>query len=178
MRPSGTLAVRNAAQRALFEHELKGQLSDGNWENAKPYDHWEPWCAADVVVDPDNLGRDFYAQRSSYDFGGKRLLSVVGDRMLRYARFALAYGDLSYEENDALDFISTLDLNAGPRGWGEWKTSRVREALPIAERVRARAGTDRRVREVAADAGLYDEKRMRKDLRDLQRIIKMWRDRG
>jgi hypothetical protein len=79
---TGTLAVRNEAQRILFEDELKGQLSDGRWENSRPYDHWECWSDAEVIVDPDNVGRDFYAKRDGYCFTEKDLLSVIGDQML------------------------------------------------------------------------------------------------
>lgn len=91
----GTLRVRNLAQKVLWEQELTGQLSDGNWENARPYDHWEPWCDADCVVDPDNVGRDFYAQRDSYGFNRSDLLEIIGERMVEYVR--VATGDTSYD---------------------------------------------------------------------------------
>jgi hypothetical protein len=79
---AGTLAVRNEAQRILFEDELKGQLSDGRWENSRPYGHWECWADATVVVDPDNVGRDFYARRDGYCLTERDLLDAVGERML------------------------------------------------------------------------------------------------
>lgn len=83
---TNTLAVRNEAQRILFEEELKGQLSDGRWENSSPRDHWVPWCDATVVVDPENVGRDFWVQRDGYNFGEKALLEIIGDRMLGYVQ--------------------------------------------------------------------------------------------
>lgn len=37
---------------ALFENGIKGQLSDGKWENARPSNHWEFWCLnTEIVVD-------------------------------------------------------------------------------------------------------------------------------
>lgn len=82
----GTLAVRNLAQKVLMEDELQGQISDGMWENATPHDHWKPWCDAEVVVDPANLGRNFHARKDNYNFLAKDLLEVVADRMIESVR--------------------------------------------------------------------------------------------
>lgn len=82
----GTLAFRNAVQAKLFEEELRGQISDGHWENATPDGHWVPWCHATVIVDPANLGRDFHVNRDYYGFSSPFLFSCVGDRMLAIAR--------------------------------------------------------------------------------------------
>lgn len=61
------LNVRNIEQAAAFL-ELDGQLSDGMWENTKPYDHWKPWCDAAVVIEPNNVGRNFFAPKDNYNF--------------------------------------------------------------------------------------------------------------
>lgn len=89
------LRVRNLAQKVLWEQELSGQISDGHWENATPNDHWQPWCNAKVVVDPERPGRNFWARRESYNFSDKRLLDVVGERMLQAVR--VLTGDASYD---------------------------------------------------------------------------------
>ena len=75
------LAFRNAIQAKLWE-ELDGQISDGYWENARPYNHWRVWCRATVIVDPVNVGRNFYAEKDNYNFNSSELLEWVGDRML------------------------------------------------------------------------------------------------
>lgn len=94
------LTVKTAVQAALFEHELKGQLSDGAWENAEPHDHWEVWCLAKVTVG-ENIGRNFYARRDSYAFSRQdMLLDIIGTRMLAIAR--LAFAGFSPEEMQAL----------------------------------------------------------------------------
>lgn len=85
MRNYGVLTVRNQAQKILFDEELSGQISDGMWENSRPYDHWEPWCGAEVVVGL-NVGRNFYAKKDNYNFTNKDLLDVVGDRMVEAVR--------------------------------------------------------------------------------------------
>ena len=79
----GTLAVRNEAQKVLFEDELSGQISDGQWENATPHHHWIPWSFAKVIVDPDNVGRTFDPVKDNYRLDDPGLLDVVGGRMIR-----------------------------------------------------------------------------------------------
>lgn len=99
------LRVRNLAQKVLWDQELSGQISDGQWENATPWDHWKPWCDAEVVVDPEHVGRNFHARRQSYMFNAKDLLEVVGERMLEAVR--IATGDATYDakrmNNDLAD---------------------------------------------------------------------------
>lgn len=93
MRPfeTGTLYLRNPDQVALFEFELKGQLSDGHWENATPGDHWRSWCLSKVVVG-DPVGRDFDVRRDRYGLSSPFLLDIVGGRMLGQVRLARAFG--------------------------------------------------------------------------------------
>lgn len=86
-----TLTVRNMVQRVLFVNELKGQISDGHWENARPVQHWIPWCYANVIVDPQKVGRDFWCNKSNYNFTDPLLLDAVGDRMLFMAKFAFEF---------------------------------------------------------------------------------------
>lgn len=101
-----TLRVRNLAQKILWEDELAGQISDGRWENSSPREHWVPWGRAEVVVDPDNVGRDFYAQRDGYCFTEKELLSIIGERMLDYVR--VATGNPEYSEKEMLKDLRDL----------------------------------------------------------------------
>lgn len=92
------LRVRNVAQKVLWEQELSGQISDGHWENSRPNDHWRSWSSAEVVIDPENVGRNFYAQRESYNFTSKDLLDVVGERMVEAVR--VLTGNADYSEPD------------------------------------------------------------------------------
>lgn len=77
-----TLRVRNEAQAILFEQELQGQISDGMWENTTPHHHYIAWCNAEVVVDPENVGRDFYTVKDNYRLDHPNLIEWVGDRMI------------------------------------------------------------------------------------------------
>lgn len=77
-----TIRVNTQAQKWLLENELKGQISDGMWENTNPQNHWEAWSNAKVIVDPQNPGRNFRAVKDNYQLNSKNLLEVVGDRMV------------------------------------------------------------------------------------------------
>lgn len=46
----------NVSSAMLFALELKGQISDGYWENSRPYDHWEWVVNADIHIDPSKVG--------------------------------------------------------------------------------------------------------------------------
>lgn len=83
----GRIHVANIAQKALLECELQGQISDGHWENSRPYNHWINWCRAKVFVAPEDLGINFFSHRA-YDFLSEDLLKVVRTRMILYVRLA------------------------------------------------------------------------------------------
>ena len=93
--------VANLAQKVLMDHELSGQISDGNWENATPRDHWVSWCKAEVLVEPANRGINFYSMRK-YDFLSEELLKVVRTRMILYVRLAQRFPD------DGLNTLESL----------------------------------------------------------------------
>lgn len=173
----GTLVVRNEAQKILWDYELTGQLSDGNWENALPYDHWEAWCKADVRVAEKGapIGRDFYVRRQSYGFTRRDLLDVVGDRMLGYVRLGKAFGfTLSRETMDLLMHLAARGRRDLSKEYGmgipAWMAQRQMEEDKIASRF----DLDK-VRAVLADESLYSFKDLIRDLSDLQRIIKVQR---
>lgn len=108
-----TLFLRTIEQVALFKLELAGQISDGHWENSRPYDHWQVWCRAKVRVAPIGLlsrqpvvGRNFYAKRDIYGLTSGELLSVIGGRMLAIARVTQGLG---YEVADKLHWRFNCD---------------------------------------------------------------------
>jgi len=86
--------VKSVAQAALFEYCLKGQISDGYWENSRPFNHWQMWGQATVqVAKPgDQTGRNFYPLKDNYNFAAKGLLDVVGNQMLATARLGIKFG--------------------------------------------------------------------------------------
>lgn len=76
-----TIRVRTQAQKWLLEDELKGQISDGHWENSSG-NPWQDWSSAKVVVDPKNPGRNFNTMKDNYQLNASALLDVVGERMV------------------------------------------------------------------------------------------------
>ena len=80
-----TLTVSNMAQKVIFSCEMQGQISDGMWENASPDGHWIKWTELDpqdVLIDHNNIGRNFYAVKDNYNFANKELLDIVADRII------------------------------------------------------------------------------------------------
>lgn len=82
--------VANAAQKALLDFELLGQISDGHWENSRPMNHWKAWCHSEVVVRPEKTGISFLPVRK-YDFAAYELLRIVRTRMILYVRLAARF---------------------------------------------------------------------------------------
>ena len=90
-----TLSVNNMSQACLFEMEVSGQISDGKWENSRPYNHWEWVCNTEMVISNKNsYSGHFHAKK----YGIKNLFTefmklVEGDefpwpmRMYYYAKF-------------------------------------------------------------------------------------------
>lgn len=74
--------VRNIEQKILYDKELCGQISDGNWENE---DTDERLWHCEVIVRPDEIGCSWKVE-NLLDFNEEFLLDVVGDRMMNYVR--------------------------------------------------------------------------------------------
>lgn len=79
------IAFRNMNQKVLYDKELSGQISDGNWENSRPFNHWEIMTDAEIIVDPNNLGPNFTPKRK-YNFNDPELFNDVKNRMLFHVR--------------------------------------------------------------------------------------------
>jgi hypothetical protein len=160
-----TLNVENHAQKVLFEKELKGQLSDGHWENAGPFEHWKDWCVAEVRVDPTNAGIDFHPRRQRYNFANGELLEAVGARMLSCVRLArvVGYGNKAYEcaQRYLLDYEGRF-MPDWHKGLSDADFAHVSRTVDVSM-----------VEHGVGDESLYDVTQLRKDLRRLGQIIKM-----
>lgn len=150
------LALRNNEQVALWKFELSGQLSDGHWENSRPHDHWRPWCDAQIICDPANLGRDFWAQKENYNFTSGDLLEVVDLRMIGAVRLVKALGWEIVEKH----------LRWGVNCDG---------TLCTYGRVDIPADIITKAKAALADTNSYTRKELMRDLRDMKNIIKMRR---
>ncbi len=156
------LVVRNIEQAAAWL-ELDGQISDGMWENAKPQDHWRIWCDAQVLVGP-NVGRNFYAQKDSYRFDDKGLLDVVGLRMLGIVRIARALGMKAAKRHE--HDVDTNGKLYAATGTGDYY-------IKMRERIEA-TGHNALVNALADES--YTMNDLKRDLRDLRKIIKIRRE--
>jgi hypothetical protein len=64
----------NAELKAIWDHELCGQISDGAWENSTPYNHYKFWCDLETKVSPEGKwafeAKEYKrpAKRSGYNF--------------------------------------------------------------------------------------------------------------
>lgn len=165
----GVFNVGNVEQKIIFLAEMQGQLSDGYWENSKPYDHWHPWAYLNwdrVVVVPDDIGltgRLKYAQKRNYRFNNKELLEIVGERIIFKINAHRFLGE-KFEELLKIDHWLLPDDGKVPTHPGEFWDKR-REQL-------ARLGlTD----EVMADIkkhGTYTMKDLRRDCTALSKAMK------
>lgn len=88
------LKVATTAQALLFNLELRGQISDGFWENSKPHNHYKEPCKAEVVIDSAVQGINFPLSRR-YNFANPELIEYVGERMRMYVLLARKFPSLS-----------------------------------------------------------------------------------
>jgi hypothetical protein len=95
MNTEKSLTVANIRQKIIFLCEMQGQISDGNWENAKPSNHWEDWCDLkwdDVTVN-ENVGvtGSLIFAKNNYNFSSRSLLEIVGYRTRVKVAMAILY---------------------------------------------------------------------------------------
>lgn len=160
-----TLTVRNIEQAAAML-ELDGQISDGHWENARPYDHWKVWCDAKVrVATPgEPVGRNFSAIKQDYNFTSPKLLDIVGLRMLATVRIARRFG---LEVASVLEHAANCDGLVARASYNEDDFKKAAELAGLS--------TDALVAEVQAAVAdkAYTMKHLKADLRELKATIKL-----
>ena len=130
-RQNGRIEFTTATAVALWEYELKGQFSDGMWENSRPYEHWKFWCALDAVVGPvDKVTKypyPWYCRK--YSYGLNSLLPIIGDRMLKIGQLASVGGE-GYHVFAAAEYMpATLAEFANCKESGKWAYNFVAEHM-------------------------------------------------
>src|SRR4051812_30292866 len=100
----------NRRQMILFVCEMKGQLSDGRWENTKPDGHWKKPCRAEsfIAQKVEDLGRNFYNSKESYNFTDPMLLDVCGDRMVNFVKFYETFPEISFDVHFSVEHAMEL----------------------------------------------------------------------
>lgn len=75
-----TINFRNNAQQVLYDKEIRGQISDGHWENDDTDTRlW--YCLA--KVNSKNVGSS-WKPSPKLDFADEDLIEFLGDRMIDY----------------------------------------------------------------------------------------------
>lgn len=90
---AGSITFTTISALALWEGEITGQLSDGMWENSRPYEHWRFWCDLNPSVGEQNSVKSDVSYRCRKNrYGLTRLLKIdcIQNRMLRMAQMAVA----------------------------------------------------------------------------------------
>ena len=120
-----TIYFANELQVALFKNELSGQISDGYWENSRPFDHWKRICNAEIAIDSQNPRVEISSCKyfiRKYNFANSDLIDVVGDRMKNIVMLAKAgydkkiistfdeLADVMFTDNKNEYWVNKLDL--------------------------------------------------------------------
>jgi hypothetical protein len=128
--PQHTWYFPNAGLKALFDHEIRGQLSDGAWENSTPHNHWLFWCHLNTEVGSDwafKFNRDVYTHeyRHPVKKSAYNLLTLVDEEVVDLSYRMRAYyvdgllginlgTDAEYLISGSLD--KARDYAKGPHG--------------------------------------------------------------
>jgi hypothetical protein len=162
--------------KAIFDYEIRGQLSDGAWENATPYNHWRFWSDIDTKVSPKGLWS--FEFNPSVDYAYKRpvkktaynLLTLVdpdcdlSNRMRAYyldAELGIGLGrDAEYLTDSAIEGVR--NLAAHPTRGEYW-----REKLAKLEAV-----DEQKVKTFRHAYALYTRKHLIADLRLIKKQMK------
>lgn len=150
---------RNQVQADLFKHEISGQISDGMWENARPFNHWKVWCEAEVAVDPENVGVNFWAQKNNYGFDNHELLEIIGERMINICMLSIK----GYPDHVIRDFHEYNKREINDNAY--W--TKKREAF-----IDAFGSYD--AYERVLKEGRWTMKQVRSELKDMKAIIKIF----
>lgn len=89
-----TLTVANIEQKIAFYCEMSGQISNGWWEKAHPYDHYKDWCLDwDSILIGNDIGTTGIAHwaKRNYNLTNSQLLDVVGHRIRLFITMAKLY---------------------------------------------------------------------------------------
>ncbi len=160
------MTFRTEIQKLLFTNELSGQISDGQWENTRPHDHWENWCNAEILVG-DNVGRDFSTIKDNYNLNSKDLLDVVGQRMINMIKVKKALPGLPDDVCESIgDYgIEQLKKYASENASNnEYWQKKLEEVLMFATEEQLKAA-------LAADS--YNMKDLQKDLKEMKKAMKV-----
>ena len=110
------IIFNNLAALFLFEAEISGQISDGYWENARPYDHWKWVSGLDVeydknIEDPGYLGH-MHKKKYSLSWMSTYVRKARSDKDYAWAVRFLNFGKFGriYPESKWKDLTNNYEL--------------------------------------------------------------------
>jgi len=185
-----TIKVQNKVQKVLLDTELFGQFSDGFWENSRN----NSWVYLDdnVEVAKTNEKPGIYFkviiphEYKGYKVNNTELLSYVGWRMLAKAKIAnffnistISDGLVTVIENHEIEELlsknkeitvdninNVIDIIKNYQSENDFWKKRVKSALKQIDEL---GGIDELVKALNSS---YNMKSMRKDLREITKILK------
>jgi len=167
---SNTIWFENSRQVVLYQCELKGQISDGNWENSRPLDHYKIMCDAEVKVADDGVGKLNFTPKRKYNFADKDLVRSVGHRMMWYVKLHLVHPDIPVRDigglPEGLECLRSAYKSSRP---GNYWESEIDLALTTL-RVCTKNDLIEKYQEIT-DYDEYTEKDLVKDLRAMRNIL-------
>jgi hypothetical protein len=110
----------------LWMWEIKGQLSDGMWENTRPFNHCSFWFNLKVKVGPSAVNSTNYCVKKTYNIGG--LKQHVGGRMLKFAKFGKANNVNHIEMGSEVRCIVEEFPAQGPFNLEEFKANMIKSS--------------------------------------------------
>jgi len=103
-----SIYVTDEIQKNLFLYEYKGQISDGEWENALPIKHWMQWMLKpeQIVISAENIVgyKSFVTPMRHYNFLKIDLLETIGGRMCLIANATANKLDINFIANNCWAF--------------------------------------------------------------------------
>ena len=167
---------RNLNQAVLYDSELSGQISDGFWENTRPYDHWKKPCNLKSVVDPDNVGISTWLIKNNYNFANKKLLNVVGYRMLIYVRFSKwLKNNTKKSDGEIIKYISSIESILESICEGGIPSKYMFKDKSYKKYIKGLKLIFRsfdKLQIILKDESIYSMKEMKEDLNDMRKIFK------
>ena len=166
------IVVKNLAQVVLYECEIKGQLSDGNWENSSPWQHYKPWCNAKAEVG-EPIGVNFYSNKNNY--GLHTLIQYVGERMQFMGALATLFPDEAKK-------LMAFEYGRVPESVWEWNwytEQASKSELPdyyskVLDRWEKAGLTIEKIELVGRQQDyIYPMKQLRKDLTSIKKAMKV-----
>lgn len=147
---------------------MSGQISDGNWENSRPYDHYERMCEAKIEVS-DDPHINFIPARK-YNFADKVLVDVVGWRMIWYVKLFKTYPNSEKIMRDMPETVKGIDgfINYSKRNGGDYFTEKLNATKKFFG-----VNTIEELREIYTQIEKYDYEHadLIKDLRDMSKTV-------